>query len=92
MTIHLLYINQHALAESGWECISKMYKLSQDFIEHNYDKINLEAMKYNDKIPYSMDEIKNFIKNGEKAAKIETIEAVKDGILYKNTFLCRNLK
>ena len=58
-----------------------MYKLSQDFIEHNYDKINLEAIEYNDTIPYSIDEVKQFIKNGEKAARIETISAVKDSIL-----------
>ena len=69
------------LEENGWECISGKYKLSQNFIEHNYDKINLEAIEYNDTIPYSVDEVKQFIKNGEKAARIETISAVKNDIL-----------
>lgn len=69
------------LEENGWECISGKYKLSQNFIERNYDKINLEAIEYNDTIPYSVDEVKQFIKNGEKAARIETISAVKNDIL-----------
>lgn len=69
------------LEENGWECISGKYRLSQNFIERNYNKINLEAIEYNSAISYSLDEVKQFIKNGEKAAKIETISAVKDGIL-----------